>query len=274
MNSFLTFGILGLVEGLTEFVPVSSSGHLIVARQLLGATAGDALGVDAVLQLAALLALIVYFFNDLLDLAYTLLYKLTGRPVRKESERLLWALIIGTVPAVILGLLLESTMEGVFRNTHLVAYALIAGSAVMFFAEYYAKRFAAHAGMEGVTVGKGIFVGFAQALALVPGMSRSGMTIAGGLLAGLSREAAARFGFLLSIPIILGSGAKKFTELSHSGSAAAFGAPFLFGAFLAFLSALMVIHWLLAFLRTRSLSVFIAYRVVFAIVILFFLPPF
>ena len=274
MHNWFIFSILGLVEGITEFLPISSSGHLIVARELLGATGGNSLAIDAVLQCGTILAVVVYFFKDLLNLAYTALRRVMGRPVRAEDERLLIALIIGTVPAVILGLFLEKTMDTVFRNTHLVAYALILGSLVFLCAEYISKQNRMHQGVEKVGIIKAFVIGLFQTVALVPGMSRSGMTISGGLFLGLSREAAARFGFLLSVPVIAGAGAKKLLELKGTGELAVLGAPLLLGALVAFVSGLLAIHFLLKFLRTHPLYVFAVYRILLALLILVFLPAF
>ncbi|TAK59028.1 undecaprenyl-diphosphatase UppP [Patescibacteria group bacterium] len=273
MYDWVIFSILGLVEGITEFLPISSSGHLIIARELLGATGTNSLAVDSVLQLGTILAVVVYFSKDLLTLAHTALKKVMGKPVAVEDGRLLLALIVGTVPAVILGILLESTMDTVFRNTHLVAYALIAGSAVFLLAEYISKRYRTQTGMEAVGFWKAILIGLFQALALIPGMSRSGMTISGGLFLGLSREASARFGFLLSVPIILGAGSKKFLELAGTGALGTIGVPLILGSVVAFVSGLLAIYILLKFLRTHPLYVFAVYRVLLAVTILMFLTP-
>jgi undecaprenyl-diphosphatase len=180
--------------------------------------------------------------------------------------------VIGTIPGVILGIFLEKTMDTLFRNTHLVAYALIAGSVLMVFAERF-SRHTRQRGIEKITLGKGFAIGLFQTLALIPGVSRSGATISGGLILGLTREAAARFSFILSIPIIVGAGAKKFLDLSQGGMLAGLGWPLLFGTAIAFISGLLVIHWLMRFLRTQTLYSFAIYRVVVALVILFFLPP-
>ncbi|MBX9765236.1 undecaprenyl-diphosphate phosphatase, partial [Patescibacteria group bacterium] len=196
MNETLSYAILGLIQGLTEFLPVSSSGHLVVVRDVL-AVVKDGLAADAVLQLATVLAVVVYFWKDILNLVYTALYKLTGRSVRAEDERLLVALIVGTIPAFVIGLFLEDIMATAFRSPYLVAYALLAGSLVMLAAEYVSAKVQKSKALGATTWKDGLIIGFFQALALVPGMSRSGMTISGGLFLGLSREAAARFGFLL-----------------------------------------------------------------------------
>ena len=266
---FFSYTILGLVEGVTEFLPVSSSGHLILAREILGVTA-NGLAVDAVLQLATVLAILVYFWKDILNLFYTALYLILRKPVRKEDAALLGALIIGTIPGVILGLLLEREMETVFRNSHLVAYALIAGSVLLLAAEYASKRIGKNLSIVGVGVWQGLIVGLFQSLALVPGVSRSGATIAGGLFLGFSRETAARFGFLLAVPIVLGSGLKKLFELSQGGELATLGMPLLWGSVVAFLSGLLAIYALLAFVRKQPLYVFIAYRILMAGAILLF----
>ncbi|MBY0538887.1 undecaprenyl-diphosphatase UppP [Patescibacteria group bacterium] len=270
MNETLSYAILGLVQGLTEFLPVSSSGHLVVMRDLLSVFE-NGLAVDAVFQLATVLAVIVYFWKDLLNLFYTALYKMTGRAVKPEDERLLLALIIGTIPAFVVGLFLESAMETAFRSPYLVAYTLLVGSLIMLAAEYASVKFATKKELGGTSWKDGLIVGVFQALALVPGMSRSGMTISGGLFLGLSRETAARFGFLLAVPIIAGSGLKKLLELWWGGELVALGAPILVGSVVAFFSGLLAIHFLLMFLRNQPLYIFVAYRVLLAGVILFFL---
>jgi undecaprenyl-diphosphatase len=233
--------LLGTIQGLTEFLPVSSSGHLILARGWLGLTDTHGLAFDAVLQLATAFAVGIYFFKDLLNVAYTALYKVTKRPVRKEDERLLWALVAGTIPAIVIGLFLEEAMETVFRSATLVAYTLIAGSLVMVCAEYVLKRHTQQSLEEGVNTKKGFLVGLFQCLALVPGMSRSGMTI---------------------------SGLKKFLELFLDGSLSTLGIPLALASLAAFLSGIAAIHFLLKFLRTHSLWPFIVYRVLLAGVIL------
>lgn len=243
--------VLGLVQGLTEFLPVSSSGHLILAHDFLGVTEYG-LAVDAVLQLATVLAVVVYFAKDLWSI------------VAERKYVLALALIVGTIPAVIGGLFLEDIMATTFRSAHLVAYALIAGSVVMLVAEYGTR----HVTDKVIGWKEGLVVGLFQCLALVPGMSRSGMTISGGMFLGLSRAEAARFGFLLSIPILAGSGAKKLLELATGGALATIGAPLAVGFVVAFLSGLAAIYVLLALVRRTPLTVFVVYRVLLAALIL------
>ena len=270
MTDWSVFAILGAVEGLTEFIPVSSTGHLILARAFLDLPEMHDLGVDAVLQLAAALAVIIYFWKDILLLLQALLREISGRGPTVERGLLL-ALFVGTIPAVLLGLLLEQTMATAFRNPVLVAITALLGAGIFVVAEYAFKKIHTNLPLSSVGWEKGLIVGAFQSLALVPGMSRSGMTISGGLFLGLSREAAARFGFLLSVPIILGSGLKKLLELAGDGTLTTIGGPLLLGGAVAFVTGLLAIHGLLLFLRTRSLYAFAVYRVVLATTIFIFL---
>ncbi len=256
--------ILGVVQGLTEFLPISSSGHLILARDILGLQVPSGLAVDAVLQFATSLAVLVYFRTTLWGLLLALGRLLRGRPASSEERILLFALGLGTVPALIAGIFLESAMETLFRSPTLVAVALLLGSFIMWAAEAYAKG----KGSEPLTLAKGLIIGVFQALALVPGMSRSGMSISGGLYMGLTREASARFAFLLALPILVGSGLKKLFELGGNGYLETFGVSLFASSLAAFLVGMAVIHFLLKYLRTHTLSVFIWYRVALAVVIL------
>lgn len=263
--SILDALILGVTQGLTEFLPVSSTGHLILMRDLLGMTTENGLGVDAMLHFATALAVGLYFRHDILRLARSTLLWVRTRSCDSADRVLILALILGTIPAAIAGFFLEHTMDTLFRDAHLVAVVLLVGSALFLVAEYVHKK---QQTLKPLTVGKGVAVGFFQVLALVPGMSRSGSTISGGLLLGLSREQAARFGFLLSFPIILGAGSKKLMELSGSGALGEEWFPILIGAAAAFVSGLAAIHYLLKFLKNHTLLVFVVYRVLLALVVL------
>lgn len=260
--------LLGLVQGLTEFLPVSSSGHLIIAREVFGMNTQNGLAVDAVLQLATILAVLVYFRRDILQLAQTAFAFVMRKPVEAKDKTLFFALILGTIPAVLGGLFLEKTMDTAFRSAALVAWVLIAGSGLFLIAEYIASK---RIEKRPLTLLSGIVIGLFQTLALIPGVSRSGSTISGGLMLGLSREEAARFGFLLSVPIILGSGGKKLLELGSSGLLEAQWIPILVAAVVAFAVGMLVIHYLMRYLKNHSLMVFAVYRVLLAIAVVVFL---
>lgn len=267
MSEFLLQGLLGIVQGATEFIPVSSSAHLVVTRAVLGITqSASDLTVDALYQFASVIALIIFFRHDLWRLAQTAYRIAFRRHVAPKEKTLLYALVVGTIPAIILGLLLEKAMEHQFRGMLVVASTLVAGSALMWCAERMARQNAE------LSAKKGFLVGLFQALALVPGISRSGATISGGLILGLSREEATRFSFLLSFPILFGSGAKKMLELiAHKNELVSAGFtlwPIALGFVASFVVSYIAIRFLIRYVRTHSLSVFIWYRVALALVIL------
>lgn len=276
--------ILGAVQGLTEFLPISSSGHLLIARDFLELPLVGTLTFDAVLQCATVLAVLVYFACDLWGIVLSALRYVTRKPISEREKTYLWAIILGTIPAIVFGLLLESKMDSVFRNVHLVALALLAGSALMYYAQTFSNKHTRGALVDaelqgrpllqdkavGLTVRKGIAVGFFQSLALVPGISRSGATISGGLLAGLSREEATRFSFLLSVPILVGSGVKKLLEVDFGASGGTLG-PLFIASSVSFIIGILAIHYFIKYLKTHTLSVFIWYRVALALAIFMFL---
>jgi len=256
---------LGIIQGVTEFLPVSSSGHLILAHSVLGVADATSLAFDAILHFATALAVLVYFFDEIYVLVQTVLRKLGRLPVNEKDYTIVKAIGVGIIPAIIAGLLLESYMESVFRNPILVACVLIVGSILFMYAEYkYQNNF--HTGE--IDVKTGLKIGLFQVLALIPGMSRSGATIAGGMLLGLSRSEAARFSFLLAIPLMLGAGSKKMLELlSASGEVA--WIPIGIGALVAFVVGLCAIHFMITFVKKHTLWPFIWYRIILAAFILF-----
>ena len=257
--------ILGFVQGVTEFLPVSSTGHLVLAHSVLGVEDVSSLAFDAVLHLATALAVIVYFFDELFILVQTVFRKLGRLPVNEKDFMVVKAIAIGTIPAIILGLLLESYMEALFRNPILVAIVLILGSVLFMYAEYvYENNF--HTGE--VDAKTGFKIGLFQTLALIPGVSRSGATIAGGMILGLSRSDAARFSFLLALPIILGAGSKKILELISSSVEVSWG-PIILGAGVAFVVGLCAIHFMITFVKKHTLWPFIWYRITLACFVLF-----
>lgn len=247
---------LGIVQGLTEFLPISSSGHLILFRELLGVNTQSGLAFDAILQLGTILAVFLYFRRDIARLARAAFRFRTWRTPDLD-QKLLIGIFIGTIPALLLGLVLEQTMETVFRSAFLVAWTLIAGSLLMWFAE---RRFSNVERQSTPSLRGSLWIGCFQVLALVPGMSRSGSTISGGLLLGLSREAATRFSFLLSLPIITGSGLLKLVKVIKSGATDFNALGLAVGFAAAFGVGYLCIAWLIRFLKTHSLLPFVWYR--------------
>lgn len=255
--------ILGLIQGLTEFLPVSSTAHMVLFHELTGFTTGDDPAFDIFLQLATALAAAIYFHKDILRIVSSLFSK-SVEPA--AGKHLALAIVIGTLPAALAGFFFENAIESAFRNSVSIAFALIAGSVLMFAAERVARRIGEK---KPLSVGKGLAVGAFQALALIPGISRSGATISGGLFSGFERSVAIRFSFLLSIPIMFGASAKKLLGLD-AAMLSSFGTPLLVGFAISFAVGLASIHFLTSYLRTRTFSVFIWYRVALAVVLLFF----
>jgi undecaprenyl-diphosphatase len=255
--------ILGLVEGLTEFIPVSSSGHLIVAREIMHINDVEALSFDAIIQMSAILALLIYFYKDVLKLVNNFFKLILKKSIEEKDKILLYAIILGTIPAVVFGLLLEKQMDTAFRNLHLVSLALLFGAWLMWYAQRVSKE------NKSLNVKNGILVGFYQCLALVPGVSRSGATISGGLISGLKKEEAIRFSFLLSIPILLGSGLKKLFEVRSEILGNSFGFELLLGSISAFLAGYFSIRFLMKYLKNHNLDVFIYYRIALFLALFF-----
>ena len=260
--------IMGLIQGLTEFLPVSSSGHLIIVPELLGWQDPfiDSLAFSVMLHIATLVALLAYFRADWLRLVPAGLAALRDRSFRGDPDRkLAWLLALTTIPAIVAGVLLNDAIEGAFREARLVAVTLVVGAAILWLADRWGTQ---QRVIADVGVGTALGLGIAQAVALVPGISRSGISISAGLFAGLTRESAARFSFLMATPITGLAGAWEVRKLvtGEAGVDVSIG-PLVVGMVAALLSGLFAIAVLLRFLRSHSLTVFIAYRLVLAAVI-------
>lgn len=246
--TYFQSAVLGIVQGLTEFLPVSSSGHLILVPRLLG-WPDQGLAFDAAIHLGTLVALLVYFWPDL------------ARMLRGPERRLPLLLVAATIPAGVAGLLFDKLIETRFRTPMVVAGSLIVWALVMWIADRQAARHPGPVGSPaGVGWGPGMIVGFAQALALIPGTSRSGITITAGLFAGMTRAAAARFAFLLSIPITAAAGGAKTLSLVRHGLDAALVGPLGMGLVTSFLAGLLAVWFLVNFLQRHSLLPFVLYR--------------
>jgi len=247
----------GVVQGLTEFLPISSTAHLRIVPAMLGWPDPGA-AFTAVVQLGTMAAVLLYFRGDLWQIAGAWLRSLRDEEERRTLDaRLGWYIVLGTIPVAVLGLAFKNPIENQFRNLYLVGAALIVFGLVMAFVDETSKR---ERGIDSLHAGDGAFIGFAQALALVPGVSRSGATISAGLWRGLDRPAAARYSFLLSVPAVVLSG---LFELRHVGGAgrAPIGATVIATIF-AFVIGYASIAFLLRYLARHTLGVFVAYRIV------------
>ena len=252
--------ILGIVQGITEFMPISSSGHLILARELLGLDLTGSISFDVLLHLSTLLVIIYFFWGEIKRLVLDAM----SEGLSSRSSKLIYAIILGSIPAVLVGFLFENKIEEIFRNPTNVAWALLAGSAVFWVADRLSKD------KGGISSTKGFVIGLFQALALIPGVSRSGITISGGLFSGLSREEAIKFAFLLGIPVIGGAALKTIIDSSGSFESM-LNLPMVAGFIAAFVSGIFSIKFLVKYLSSHSFNVFIAYRILLALAILLFI---
>jgi undecaprenyl-diphosphatase len=267
---------LGLVQGLTEFIPVSSTAHLVFAARLVDLYGGadktlqaeQTTATIAVIQLGTLLAVLIYFTRDIVNILRAFIVdhlaiwrarNAAERPELSKDAWLGWLVIIGSLPVGTLGLVLKKQIEGPFtKNLWVIATMMIVVGVLLMIAEIVGKR---ERGMDRLTVKDALAVGSAQVLALVPGSSRSGSTIMGGLFAGLTRETAARFSFLLSIPAIAASGLLELKEAVHKLPAGSYGSLAV-ATVVAGVVGYASIWFLLRYLRTHSTSIFIVYRVI------------
>ncbi|MGF6773264.1 undecaprenyl-diphosphatase [Paraburkholderia sp. GAS199] len=256
--------ILGVVEGLTEFLPVSSTGHLIVAGSLLNFDDEHAKTFDVVIQLGAILAVCWEFRRRIGSVV-------SGLPSRPDARRFTLNVIIATIPAIVLGLLFEKAIKAALFSPVPVAFALVAGGVVILWAEARQRSRGSvpprvqH--VDDLSPLDALKVGLAQCFALIPGMSRSGSTIIGGMLFGLDRRVATEFSFFLAIPIIFGATAYELYKDWHSLSVDALG-TFTLGFIAAFVSAFACVRWLLRYIAAHDFTAFAWYRIGFGLLIL------
>jgi undecaprenyl-diphosphatase len=264
MEEIIKAIVLGIVQGLTEFLPISSTAHLRIVPALFGWEDPGA-AYSAVIQIGTMLAVVIYFFKDLLKISSKVVMNLKNKKFITDYEsKLGWYIIFGTIPIIIFGLLLENLIENEFRSLYVISFSLIFFAIILGIAEKLLKK---NLDLKDITLGRALIVGFAQALALIPGASRSGVTITGGLFAGFNREAAARFSFLLSVPAVLLSGLYEFYKilpLLTDQSALSL----IVATVTSFLSGILAIELLLRYLRTQSTFVFVWYRIALGILLL------
>jgi undecaprenyl-diphosphatase len=261
--SWLEVVVLGLVQGLTEFLPISSSGHLrIVSGVVFGHDPGAAF--TAVTQIGTEVAVIVYFAKDIGSLIATWFRGFRDPEVRATQEyRMAWMVIIGTIPIGVLGVLFKDQIETVARNLWLIATTLIVFGILLGLAERFGKQ---ERPVEKLTMRDGIILGFAQAMALIPGVSRSGGTITVGLFLGLKRAAAVRFSFLLAIPAVFASGLFTLPDVFAGDGPSPF--QMIVAVVIAGVVGYAVIAWLLKFVEKNSVYVFVAYRIALGVALL------
>jgi undecaprenyl-diphosphatase len=258
--------VLAVIQSLTEFLPISSSAHLTLAPWLFG-WKDPGLIFDIALHFGTLASILIYFFRDWVQIVGQGLGLSVGSdPELKQNRALLWLLAAASIPIGIIGFLFNKQAETTWRNPYLIGTMLIVIGIVMWIAE---RRGAGNKPMGHLSWGDGLAIGIAQALSVVPGTSRSGITITAGLFRGLSRETAARFSFLLSAPAIAAAALKGFWEIQkHGGIAPDMKVPFLVGIVLSAILGAIVIAVFLRYLRRNSLMPFVYYRIVFGIIVI------
>ncbi len=246
---------LGILQGLTEFLPVSSSGHLVVVPWALG-WKSPGLVFDTTVHWGTLLAVVIFFWSDLVVLVKAAWDSLVRRSLDKPEARLAWGLVIGTVPAAVIGAAFSDWFEALFQKPVYVGAALLVTALILFLSEWFGRK---ERGFTSVGWLDAIIIGCAQAVAIMPGISRSGATISSGLARGLERDTAARYSFLLSVPIIFGAGLLKLKDLLATGVTGHEISILLWGFAAAAISGYLAIGFLMGFVRRRPLYVFAVY---------------
>lgn len=270
--------VLAILQGVTEFLPVSSSAHLIFPSQLLG-WEDQGLAFDVAVHVGTLLAVIFYYMSDLVQITTHTIESAIKR-TQTPLSRLGWYIIIATIPAGIAGILLEEYVATVARSIHVIAYTTIGFGLLLGIASYINRKinWSTIVNIQGrrpdslrnLTIHQAIIIGCAQALALIPGTSRSGITMTAGLFLGMRPEAAARFSFLLSIPIITASGLLEAVKLINNETVGANPIEMLIGGVLSFITALIVINLFMRYISKSGMAIFVIYRVLLGAALLYF----
>ena len=267
MTDLLDALVLGIVQGLTEFLPISSTGHLILTEKILGIPQDEfGLQFDAAIHLGTLTAVLIYFHDTVRRLIVAWFASVASRDWRVSPDSTLaWLLIVGTIPAAIAGALIESTAESKLRDPEVVAAMLILFCLPMLLAEYVRRG---NRTVTDVGLKDAMLLGVAQSVALIPGVSRSGITISTGMLTGLRRDEAATFAFLLSVPVIAGAGGKQILDAIRHGSGGAGVDVYAIGLISAAVVGYAAVAFLMRFLRVRTLMSFVVYRVALGLLVL------
>jgi undecaprenyl-diphosphatase len=259
--------ILGVIQGLTEFLPISSTAHLVMVPWLFSWDVKllNSLTYDVALHLGTFLGIVAFFWKDLVALIKAFFRSVARRNIEDEiGQRLAWCVVIGTIPAAVLGYLFEERVETTFRAPVNIAVWLVVFGIVMWVAERYSRQARQ---LEDIRLKDAVLIGVAQALALMPGVSRSGITISAGLFLDIKREGAARFSFLLSTPAIFGAAVVKLKVLAH-GIPHGDAIPLILGTVASATSGFFAIKYLLKYLQHRKLNAFVLYRIAFAAILL------
>lgn len=274
--NFIEAIVLGIIQGITEFLPISSTGHLTLAGKFMNLISDKNpehwTSFMAVIQLGTMLAILIYFWKDLWNILIEFIQNNIQKRVKfsdqSTNSKLGWLIIFGTIPIVIIGLLFKDIIEGAFtKNLYVISVSLIVLAIILAFAEKTARF---KKDMKDITVFDSVMIGIAQAFALIPGASRSGTTITGGLFFGLKRDVAARFSFLLSVPAVLASGLLElYQSLKFIDNTMIIN--MIVATFFAAVSGYIAIDFLLKFLKRNTTFVFIIYRILLGLVILFLL---
>ena len=262
--------ILGIVQGLTEFLPISSSGHLLLVPWLfnwhfllenpdLNKT------FDVALHLGTFVAVVLYFWREIVRLVGAWVRSISGRSLAEPEAKLAWLLIVSTIPAALVGVLLEDFITNTLGKPWMIGVAMIVFAGFMYLVDHVAKL---DRDLETLTWLDALLIGVAQSLALLPGVSRSGITMMTGLLVRLDRESAARYSFLMSIPVIGGAAVFKGLEVATDGLPAGTATPFLVGMVTAALSGIAAIWFTLAYLKRHNFNLFVVYRIVVGVGVL------
>ena len=267
--TFLQAIILGIVQGLTEFIPVSSSGHLVLVPHFLGwdFAKEQSFIFDVLVQWGTLFSVFIYFRNDLTVIARAFVQGLLRKkPFVEPDSRMGWYLIVATLQTVLFGVLGKDLIEHAFASAEMTGYFLLLTAVLLVIAETAGRR---NRSVEKINWLDSLLIGFSQVLALLPGVSRSGATIAGGMTRHLDRSAAARFSFLMSVPVMLGAGTLALKDLAELPNLHEFILPLLVGFLAALISGYIAIRWLIAYLSKHSLYLFALYCTVLGLIVIF-----